>query len=366
MNLIIARDELMKPLGYVTGVVERRQTLPVLSNVLIRSDGENLKLTGTDLEVEVTAAAKPRSADEGTMTVPARKLYDICRALPAGAEIKLELKGEKAVLHSGKSRFTLLTLPGADFPSVEVAAWDTVFTMPQERLKRVLDCTQFCMAHQDVRYYLNGLLLELGENRLRAVATDGHRMGLSEVELSVGEAIECQVIVPRKGVHEIGRLLAAAGETAEIRLSPNHIRVSVENVALTSKLVDGRFPDYAQVISPTHQQAMHIKRTALAEALGRVAILANEKYRGARFALRPDVLVVTAHNPEQEEAEEEIPASYSGKEIEIGFNVNYVIDAVNGLEGEEIELGVNDPNSSCVLQSPDSNDTRYIVMPMRL
>ena len=366
MNLTIARDELLKPLGYVTGVVERRQTLPVLSNVLIRSDGENLKLTGTDLEVEVIATVKPQAADEGTMTVPARKLYDICRALPAGAEIKLELSGEKAVLRSGKSRFTLLTLPEADFPSVEVGTWDTTFTVSQEQLKRLLDRTQFCMAHQDVRYYLNGLLLELGKNTLRAVATDGHRMGLSEVELSVDGDTERQVIVPRKGVHEIGRFLAAAGKTAEIRLSPNQIRVSVENVTLTSKLIDGRFPDYVQVISSTYQQKMRIERTALAEALARVAILANEKYRGARFTLRPDLLVVTAHNPEQEEAQEEISANYSGKEVEIGFNVNYVIDAVNSLEGEEIELGVNDPNSSCVLQSPDSSDTRYIVMPMRL
>lgn len=357
---------MLKPLGYVTGVVERRQTLPVLSNVLIRSDGENLSLTGTDLEVEVVAAVKPRAVDEGTITVPARKLYDICRALPAGAEIKLEVSGEKAVLRSGKSRFTLLTLPGADFPNVEVGTWDITFTMAQEQLKRLLERTQFCMAHQDVRYYLNGLLLELGEDRLRAVATDGHRMGLSEVKLSAGETAERQAIVPRKGALEVGRFLAAIQETTEVRLSPNHIRVSVEDITLTSKLVDGRFPDYTQVISPSYQQVMRIGRAALGEALGRVAILANEKYHGARFTLQSDLLVVTAHNAEQEEAKEEIAASYGGKEIEIGFNVNYFIDAVNALEGEEIELGVNDPNSSCVLQSPGSSGTRYIVMPMRL
>ncbi|GMQ89928.1 MAG: DNA polymerase III subunit beta [Gammaproteobacteria bacterium] len=366
MELTIAREELLKPLSYVAGVVERRQTLPVLSNVLLCVQGTALELTGTDLEVEIITTAATLAGKDGSMTVPARKLYDICRALPAEAQISITQDGDKVIVRSGKSRFTLLTLPADDFPSVGVEAWDVSFKLRQDALKRLLERTQFCMAHQDVRYYLNGLLLELAGKKLRAVATDGHRMGLSDVELEGDEVGERQVIVPRKGVHEITRFLSGGSESVEIKLSSNHMQVVAAGVTLTSKLVDGRFPDYNQVVPTSYQCVMRIERTGLREALGRVAILANDKYRGARFNFRAEVLVVSAHNPEQEEAEEEIPASYSGEELEIGFNVNYVIDAVNGLEADEIELGVNDPSSSCVLQSSTDGDTRYIVMPMRL
>ncbi len=325
-----------------------------------------LELTGTDLEVEVIAVAATLGGEDGSMTVPARKLYDICRALPAEARISITQDGDKARVRSGKSRFILLTLPVDDFPSVGVGAWDVSFSLQQDVLKQLLERTQFCMAHQDVRYYLNGLLLEVTAKKLRAVATDGHRMGLSDVDLEGDDISERQVIVPRKGVHEITRFLSSESKAVEIKLSSNHMRVVAQGVTLTSKLIDGRFPDYNQVIPTSYQHVMRIERAGLREALGRVAILANDKYRGAQFSFRAEVLVVSAHNPEQEEAEEEIPASYSGEKLEIGFNVNYVIDAVNGLQADEIELGVNDPSSSCVLQSSAHSDTRYIVMPMRL
>lgn len=366
MQISINRDELLKPLSYVAGVVERRQTLPILSNVRLQCRDGVLELTGTDLEVEVVTTIKLDEAQEGEATIPARKLYDICRALPAQAEIKITVDGERARVQSGKSRFTLLTLPTADFPSVEAGGWDLSLSLTERDLKRLLDKTQFCMAHQDVRYYLNGLLLELKQGSLRAVATDGHRMGLSELKLGEAVSEERQAIVPRKGVQEISRFLDSSEQQAELKLSHNHVQVGVEGVTLTSKLIDGRFPDYTQVVPSGHRHVAHIDRLLLREALGRVAILANEKYRGIRLALSAEKIVINAHNPEQEEAQEEIAVTYSGEDLEIGFNVNYVIEAINGLEGEEVELGLNDANSSCTLQVPDQPQTRYIVMPMRL
>lgn len=366
MQITIKRDDLLKPLGHVAGVVERRQTLPILSNVLVRSNGSALELTGTDLEIEVVAAAKVGTAEEGALTIPARKLFDICRALPGDAELEIKQEGERIVVRSGRSRFSLLTLPVVDFPAVEVGNWEVTFKLPEETLKRLLERTQFCMAHQDVRYYLNGLLLELEGARLRVVATDGHRMGLSEFVLAGAIDGERQVIVPRKGVVEMTRFLSNTVDDTVVRVSNNHLQIGTGEVTLTAKLIDGRFPDYSQVIPATYQKAMRVDRAVLREALARAAILANEKYRGVRFSIEPGNLTITAHNPEQEEAQELVPIEYDGDEVEIGFNVNYVIDAINGLQGEQVELGVNDPNSSCVLWVPNQADTRYVVMPMRL
>ncbi|MFQ5760003.1 MAG: DNA polymerase III subunit beta [Acidiferrobacterales bacterium] len=366
MQISINRDELLKPLSYVAGVVERRQTLPILANVRLRCSEGILELTGTDLEVEVVTTIKLDGAQVGEATIPARKLYDICRALPTQAEIKITVDGERARVQSGKSRFTLLTLPSADFPSVEAGQWDLNLSLPERDLKRLLDKTQFCMAHQDVRYYLNGLLLEVKQSQLRAVATDGHRMGLSELTLGQAASADRQAIVPRKGVQEISRFLDSNERQVELKLSRNHVQVGVEGVMLTSKLIDGRFPDYTQVMPSSHRNIARIDRLLLREALGRAAILANEKYRGVRLTLSAETAVINAHNPEQEEAQEEIEAAYSGEDLEIGFNVNYVIEAINGLEGKQVELGLNDANSSCTLQAPDQPQTRYIVMPMRL
>lgn len=366
MQININRDELLKPLSYVAGVVERRQTLPILSNIRLRCDEGMLELTGTDLEVEVITTIKVDGAEKGEVTIPARKFYDICRALPAQAEIRITVDGERVCIQSGKSRFMLATLPTADFPSVETGEWDLKLSLPEQDLKRLLDKTQFCMAHQDVRYYLNGLLLELKEDELRAVATDGHRMGLSEVKLGQTTNEERQVIVPRKGIQEISRFLDSRERQTELKLSRNHVQVGVEGITLTSKLIDGRFPDYTQVMPKSHRNIARMDRLLLREALSRAAILANEKYRGVHLTLGGEKMIINAHNPEQEEAQEEIAVSYSGEELEIGFNVNYVIEAINGLEGEEVELGLNDGDSSCTLQAPGEAQTRYIIMPMRL
>lgn len=366
MHIQISREELLRPLSHIVAVIERRQALPILANVAMSVKAGVLQLTGTDLEIELVATTATKAVSEGTMTVPARKLYDICRALPVEATVELKQEGDKASVKSGKSRFTLLTLPAGDFPSIDGGSWEIELRLPQQNLKQVVDRTHFCMAHQDVRYYLNGLLVELGGKRLRAVATDGHRMGLSEVELPESVGVERQVIVPRKGVLEIARFLSASEDLATLSLSGNHIRISVQDLTLTSKLIDGRFPDYQQVLPVNYKRVVRVERAPLREALTRAAILANEKYRGVRVTVRPGVLLITAHNPEQEQAQEELSINYDGEEVEVGFNVNYVMEALGGLDSEEVELGINDAHSSCAVLAPGRTDTRYVVMPMRL
>lgn len=366
MQIELAREELLKPMGIVAGVVERRQTLPILSYVLLKSEGDQLTVTGTDLEIEVVARVPARTRGEVALTVPARKLFDICRALPEGSEVSISRQGEKVVTKAGKSRFTLLTLPASDFPAVQAGSFEQVLTISQEELKRLLDRTAFCMAQQDIRYYLNGLYLEIGGKRIRAVATDGHRMAMSDLALETDTGGERQVIVPRKGIQELARLLGYTSEPARIEVGSSHLRVHAADITFTSKLIDGKFPDYTKVIPSARTKAATIPREAFREALGRVAILANEKYRGVRLSFQPGRLGMSAHNPEQEEAAEEIEAEFSGEPWEIGFNVAYLMEAIAAIDGPEVAFGGNDPNSSCVLHAPEDEATRYIIMPMRL
>lgn len=366
MEISISRDDLIKPLSQVAGVVERRQTLPILAYALIRQQDGRLTLTGTDLEVEVLAGMNVNASADGDMTVPARKLLDICKGLPADASIQISLNGEKAVVRSGRSRFTLVTMPATDFPAIEASEWSETFEIPQKTFKELLENTQFCMAHQDVRYYLNGLLLEIDGKKLKTVATDGHRMALAEIELEESVGASRQVIVPRKGVLELSRFLEDSDDTAKISLGVNHIRVELPQLTFTSKLIDGRFPDYNKVVPVSQSKEILVDRQIFRDALSRAAILSNEKYRGVRLALAENTLTITAHNPEQEEAEEEVPVDYTGEEMEIGFNVNYIIEAVSALETEQVKLGLNDPNSSCTLMASDSDAALYVVMPMRL
>ena len=366
MHFTIQREDFLKPISFVAGVVERRQTLPILANVLLQLENNSLRLTGTDLELEVETSTTVSGKDSGAITVPARKLLDICKTLPAETKIDVKLNKEKIVIKAGRSRFSLTTLPTADFPNLETTDWEVEFELSQATLKGLLERTQFCMAQQDVRYYLNGLLLELSDNKLRAVATDGHRMAMSDVILKQGVAEGKQVIVPRKGVLEISRLLENNDEMVKVQLNPNHIRVTTKAFCFTSKLIDGRFPDYSKVVPSQLTKHVSVDRDTFKEALTRVAILSNEKYRGVRFTVEKDKIKVTAHNPEQEEAEEELPIKYNGDSIEIGFNVNYMSDAVSALSAGPIEVSLNDPSSSCILRTPDNQATQYIVMPMRL
>ncbi|MGI9202600.1 MAG: DNA polymerase III subunit beta [Woeseiaceae bacterium] len=365
MKLTAGRESLLKPLQAVIGVVERRQTMPILANVLLVAKGGEVSVTATDLEVELVAVADVTVDSPGEVTVPGRKLLDICRALPDDAEIAISQSGEKLNIKSGRSKFSLTTLPAAEFPTVDdINAGHTV-SVSQEVLARLLEKTHFSMAQQDVRYYLNGLLLETGKNVLRAVATDGHRLALCEVDLDDKKAPEQQVIVPRKGVLELQRLMSGNGDL-QIELGSNHVRIQLEGIRFTSKLIDGRFPEYERVIPQDTSNALSADRSLFRSALQRTAILSNEKYRGIRLIIREGGMVLQAHNPEQEEAEEELEAEYSGDEIEIGFNVNYLLDALSAIESDEVSLALVDGNSSCLLREPGKDDCKYVVMPMRL
>lgn len=365
MKFTAAREALLKPLQAVIGVVERRQTMPILSNVLLVAKDGQLAITATDLEVELVAQALVETESNGEITVSGRKLLDICRALPEGAEITVSLSGEKLSVKAGRSKFNLVTLPAAEFPIVEDIKAGQTITVSQKSLGRLIEKTHFSMAQQDVRYYLNGMLLETGGKVLRAVATDGHRLALCEVALDGKELEEQQVIVPRKGVLELQRLMDGKGKL-DIELGTNHIRIQLENIRFTSKLIDGRFPEYERVIPKESTNELKADRAELRAALQRTAILSNEKYRGIRLIIRDSGVVLQAHNPEQEEAEEELEVEYSGEDIEIGFNVNYLLDALGAVEGDEVTLSVQDSNSSCLIRQPGSEDCTFVVMPMRL
>jgi DNA polymerase-3 subunit beta len=365
MKFTATREALLKPLQAVIGVVERRQTMPILANVLLVAKDGQLAVTATDLEVELVAQADVEIEGAGDVTVPGRKLLDICKALPDGAELAIALSGEKLGIKSGRSKFTLTTLPAADFPTVEDINAGQTLSLPQATLCKLLDKTYFSMAQQDVRYYLNGLLIETDGKHLRAVATDGHRLALSQVQLDGKKMPEQQVIVPRKGVLELQRLMSGEGDV-DLQLGSNHVRIELEGIRFTSKLIDGRFPEYERVIPQDTSNQLVADRDLLKGALQRTAILSNEKYRGIRLIIRESGMVLQAHNPEQEEAEEELEVKYKGDDIEIGFNVNYLLDALGAIESEEVTLSVVDSNSSCLLREPGKDDSKYVVMPMRL
>lgn len=365
MKLSAEREALLAPLQAVAGVVERRQTMPVLANVLLANKAGQLTITATDLEVELVAASDLATQEGGEITVPARKFLDILRALPERSMVNFATEGERAVLKSGKSRFSLATLAATDFPTLEDIQPLRRIRLSQADLRALLDHTHFSMAQQDVRYYLNGMLLETDADALRTVATDGHRLALAQLSLPIeGNGIQ-QVIVPRKGVLELQRLLGSEGEV-ELAIGANHIRAQIGSIRFTSKLIDGRFPEYGRVIPAQPPHIVRADKQVLRAALQRAAILSNEKYRGIRLAVKANALVLQAHNPEQEEAEEELEVSYSGDELEIGFNVNYLLDALGAVEENEVELGFTDGNSSCLVRGVGAVSTKYVVMPMRL
>lgn len=366
MKISANRDDLLRPLQQIVGVVERRQTLPILANVLIVVKNETLSLTATDLEVELRTETRVASLGESEFTLPARKLVDICKALPESADIELVVEGEKATLRSGRGRYTLGMLSAQDYPSIEPAKPSRSLSLSVGVLKRLIDKTQFAMAQQDVRYYLNGLLLELRPGRIRAVATDGHRLAQCDADLAEQGDLDMQVILPRKAVIELGRLLDDTDATAQLEFSNSHLRVRLDKTSFTTKLIDGRFPDYERVMPSGETSLMLSDRDALKQALTRTAILSNEKYRGIRFRLREGLLQLQAHNPEQDEAEEELEVDYGGPEMTIGFNVGYLLDVLAVIDGEQVQVAVIDSNSSGLITPKDSDDARYVVMPMRL
>lgn len=366
MELKIERELLLKPLQQVIGVVERRQTLPILGNVLLKTANNELSITATDLEIEMVSHVGIDSSEQGETTLPARKFVDICKALPNDALLSIKVDAERATIRSGKSRFVLSTLPATEFPNIDSFESLFEFEMPQSRLKKLIDQTHFAMAQQDVRYYLNGLLFEFSDNLIRVVATDGHRLALCDTEMATGISELQQVIIPRKAVMELSRLLEPTDEPVKIELGSNHIRLSTGQLSFITKLIDGRFPDYQRVVPQGGDKIVIANRTAIHQALSRASILSNEKYRSVRFTLSSGSLQVMANNPEQEEAEEEISVDYDGPSLEIGFNASYVLEALNALSDDNIQLELTDQNSCCLIRSPESEESRYVVMPMRL
>ncbi|MDO9624945.1 MAG: DNA polymerase III subunit beta [Pseudomonas sp.] len=367
MHFTIQREALLKPLQLVAGVVERRQTLPVLSNVLLVVEGQQLSLTGTDLEVELVGRVSlDEPAEPGEITVPARKLMDICKSLPSDALIDIRIDDQKLLVKAGRSRFSLSTLPANDFPTVEEGPGSLTLSLSQSRLRRLIERTSFAMAQQDVRYYLNGMLLEVQTGILRAVATDGHRLAMCSMAAEIEQTERHQVIVPRKGILELARLLTEQDANVSIILGQHHIRATTGEFTFTSKLVDGKFPDYERVLPRGGDKLVVADRQGLREAFSRTAILSNEKYRGIRLQLAAGLLKIQANNPEQEEAEEEIAVDYNGAPLEIGFNVSYLLDVLGVMTTEQVRLILSDSNSSALVQEADNDDSAYVVMPMRL
>jgi len=382
MNLTIQRAALLKPLQMIGGVVERRQTLPILANVLATVKEDKLFLTGTDLEIEMIGSAPILQISEGgSITVSARKLLDICRALPDDAELQWTLENGHLVLRSGKSRFILTTLPAHDFPSVEEGPFTTEFSIQQAKLKKLLSKTHFAMGQQDVRHYLNGTLFDIHQGVVKCVATDGHRLALSSMTgIGTGET-QAKVILPRKSVLELIRLLDNSENEVTVRIGDNHFRVMSEDFIFTSKLINAQYPDYDKLIPRSAANTAIAGRELLKQALTRASILSNEKFRGIRLHLDQNLLRIVANNPEQEEAEELVQLEYQGNGVEIGFNVAYLLDVISAIATDNIMCSFNDPNGGVLIESSDKNlknpdknldksqhrdYSLYVVMPMRL
>ena len=361
------RNALLTALTAVVGVVERRHTLPILSNLLLEKKGGKLTLLATDLELQVSTQMEgAETGDDFAITIAARKLFDIVRALPDTAKVKLDTKDSQVVVSAGKSRFTLQTLPAADFPRVETGAGlGAAIRLPQKTLKRLLQLVQFAMASQDIRYYLNGMLLVFEGKQLRVVATDGHRLSYAETPLET-ETETREVIIPRKTVVELSKLLADVDDPVELRIGANQVTITLPGTELVTKVVDGKFPDYQRVIPMNQPRHLKANRQNVMQSLQRAAILSNEKFRGVRLVMSENTLGIVCNNNEQEEAADEIEVSYNGEPLDVGFNVTYLLDGLGALSSEEIILSLADANSSMLLTSEGEAGFKYVVMPMRI
>jgi DNA polymerase III subunit beta len=368
MQFTITRDAILKPLQLAAGVVERRHTLPVLANVLLTLKDGVLEITGTDLEVELIGRVRVNNGSrDGEVTVPGRKLLDICKSLPEDAQLDFLLEENKFIVKAGRSRFTLATLPASDFPVTVDEPGTCEVHIERSQLKSLIDSCAFAMAQQDVRYYLNGMLFEVGPSWFRVVATDGHRLAMHTAGLETGASEVQQLIVPRKGVMELSRLLAEPGdEDLVLLIGLSHIRAKLKDFTFTSKLVDGKFPDYQRVLPKGGNKTVLGDKSALRQAFNRASILSNEKYRGVHLQFNGEELTILANNPEQEEAEDMVAVEYDGDQLEIGFNVSYLLDVLNVLDSDKVKFTLSDSNSSALVEAVSPSDALYVVMPMRL
>jgi len=366
MKLNINKEDLLEPLQKVFGVIERRQTLPILSNVYLSISNGLLKFTGTDLEVQVSSESPTSSNENFKITIPARKLLDICRSLPDNSELKLSFDKGVLVIKSGKSRFTLRTLTSDEYPLFDESNYINQISIGQEVLVRAFSKTIFCMAQQDVRYYLNGLMMEVVDGELQTVASDGHRLALSKNKIENESQSISQVIIPRKAAQELLRLIDKFDGTIDIKIAKNNIKFTLGEVQLNAKLIDGRFPDFKNVVPEESEHCFNINKLSFKSALSRVSILSNEKYKGIRLDLSSQLMTINANNPEQDEAEEEVVVDYTGDEMSMGFNSSYLMDALNVIESESVQVSFTDTNSSCLLENPNDKSSRFIIMPMRI
>lgn len=366
MQFTITREQLLKPLQQVCSVLSSRPTLPVINNILLDIEGKSLSLTATDLEVELTTHAELLDTDaHGQFTIPAKKFLDICRTLPEDSVISVQFEADRALIRAGRSKFNLATLPASDYPNLMDWKAEVDFSIEQSTLARLIDATQFSMANQDARYFLNGMKFETEGNLLRTVATDGHRLAVCTMPLNQ-ELLTHSVIVPRKAVLELSRLVGNSDEPVRLEIGTSNLRVSMNGLVFTSKLIDGRFPDYRRVLPRNADRILEADADVLKRALVRAAILSNERFRGVRLALSQNSLTLTANNPEQEEAEETIDVFYDNVAMEVGFNVSYLLDVLNTLKCQRVRLSLVDASSSCLIEDCDNTTAEYVIMPMRL
>ncbi len=367
MHIKIEREKLLPTLNLVCSVVEKRQTLPILANLYLIYENGTLNIVGTDIEVEISQIIGGIEGDNGSFTVSARKLLDICRMLPGNAVINFKMDNDKVVISSGRSRYTLKVLEANDFPRIEAGNWEERFKIHQNSLKTLLDNTSFAMAVQDVRYYLNGILFEIKSRRLRAIATDGHRLAQSDVEIELDIDDVRQLIVPRKAIAEISRFLDGDGDAElTVEISKNHLKLSKDNTVLITKLIDGKFPEFKGVLETELGIVIQLNRSEFIEMLTRVAVLTTDRFKGVRINLDKNQMMVTANNPEQEEAVEEMVMDYNGDKVETGYNVSYLIDAARVVNGENIEVHLQGNDGICIVRQPNEQNSTWLVMPMRI
>lgn len=364
MKIVINRDEIIESIQIVSGIVEKKQTVPILSNLLFRNTGEELEIIGTDMEIEIKVIVPVTSDTNGNFTLPAQKFTDICKCLYEGSKITINLEKEKAKITSGRSKFILSVLNASDFPFLETTTPIIKFNIKERDLKRMFEKTSFAMGNKDVRYYLNGMLLDIQSNEMATVATDGHRMAFHRLDLK--NETESQVLLPRKAVLEISRLLKDQDQMIDIEITSTHIQLKLGNLIFISKLIDGRYPDYNRVIPREIGDMILADREELKQALIRTSILSNEKFRGINIEITKNNFKLLAHNPEQEEAEEEFEVEYSGVDMTVGFNVGYMIEVLSAIEEDKVQLWVADSKSSCLIKGLNNDSCRYVVMPMRV
>ncbi|WP_411726265.1 DNA polymerase III subunit beta [Methyloglobulus sp.] len=366
MKFIINRETLLTPLQQIVGVIEKRQTMPVLANVLMVVSDDFLTLTGTDLEIQIVAKVNVTESSPGSITIPARKLLDLCRLLPSQSNIQLEQQNDKVKVLSNRSRFSLSCLPAEHYPEFAESDMDKQFTINAGKFKKALEKTIFCMANQDVRYYLNGLLLNISNNKMKLVASDGHRLSVFEDRLEEPTGYEARIILPRKGVLELYRLLDNLDTEITVMFSNNNVKITIDHLVFSAKLVDAKYPDFGKVFQQAFYEPISLPKQELKESLTRVAVLSNEKFKGVTFDIAPGSMKISTHNPEHDEAEEDLNIDYQGELLSIAFNAQYLLDAVSNLDSDTAVLTVASNVSSCFIDEPSQCEYKFIVMPIRL